>query len=153
MREKKSVLKDRERNPSGFHRCWASFNHKDDELWRVSKVLFESDAVVFFGSVHWGQMNAVYQRLLERLTWIENRHSTLGEDNVVGKIDAGVVVLGHNWRSAEVLELQKRVLGFFGFNVRDELCLSWQYTGDEDDESPESYAKAAGEFRKKFGLD
>ena len=72
----KSVLQDKEKNPLGLHRCWASINNKDDELWKVSKALFESDCVVFFGSVRWGQMNAYYQKLIERLSWIENRHST-----------------------------------------------------------------------------
>ena len=44
---KKSLLKDDEKNPSGYHRCWASFNNKTDELWKVSKELFESDTVIF----------------------------------------------------------------------------------------------------------
>ncbi|MBD3807947.1 MAG: flavodoxin family protein, partial [Epsilonproteobacteria bacterium] len=79
--------KDPLKNPSGYHRCWASINNKDDELWKISKELFESDCIVFFGSVRWGQMNSEYQKLIERLTWIENRHTTLGEDNVVQNID------------------------------------------------------------------
>ena len=41
-------LKDEEKDPSGNHRCWASLNNKEDELWKVTKELFESDAVVFF---------------------------------------------------------------------------------------------------------
>ena len=51
--KKEAALKDKDKNPSGFHRCWCSFNHKDDELWKISKPLFESDCVVFFGSVRW----------------------------------------------------------------------------------------------------
>ena len=56
----KSKLKDKTKNPSGHHRCWASLNNKSDELWKVSKELFESDAVIFFSSVRWGQTNMFY---------------------------------------------------------------------------------------------
>lgn len=105
---KKSLLKDAEKNPSGYHRCWASINNPDDELWQISKKLFTSDCVIFFGSVRWGQMNSIYQKLIERLTWIENRHSTLGEENIVKNIEAGIIVVGQNWRGAQVVTLQKK---------------------------------------------
>jgi multimeric flavodoxin WrbA len=52
-------------------------NHKDDELWKISKPLFEADVVIFFSSIRWGQTNSYYQKIIERLTWLENRHSTL----------------------------------------------------------------------------
>ena len=45
---KDAQLKDEEKDPSGNHRCWASINNKEDELWKVSKELFESEAVIFF---------------------------------------------------------------------------------------------------------
>src|SRR5687767_6635852 len=56
-------LRDHGKNPTGQHRCWASINNKDDELYKVSRELFKSQAVVFFVSVRWGQTNSVYQRL------------------------------------------------------------------------------------------
>lgn len=142
--------KDPLKNPSGYHRCWASINNQDDELWQISKELFESDCVVFFGSVRWGQMNSEYQKLIERLTWIENRHATLGEDNVVQNIDAGMIIVSQNWNSKEVLSTQKKVLEFFGFNVTDKLCWNWQYTQNESDESKESYIDAVKQFAKIF---
>ena len=37
----KAKLKDKDKNPTGNHRCWASLNEKDDELWKISKELFE----------------------------------------------------------------------------------------------------------------
>lgn len=142
--------KDPFKNPSGYHRCWASVNNKDDELWKISKELFESECVIFFGSVRWGQMNSEYQKLIERLTWIENRHSTLKEENIVGNIDAGIIIISQNWNSAQVLDTQKKVLQFFGFHVSDDLCWNWQYSKDETDESKESYIDAAKEFAKIF---
>lgn len=138
----KAALKDAKRNPSGFHRCWASINHADDELWKVSKVLFESEVVVFFGSVRWGQSNSFYQKLIERLTWIENRHSAFGEENIVKNIQAGCIFVGQNWHGKEVLETQKQVLDFYGFSVANDLCWNWQYTMDSVDESDDTYKAA-----------
>lgn len=149
---KDSVLKDEEKDPSGYHRCWASLNNKEDELWKITKELFESDAVIFFISVRWGQANAFYQKLIERLNWIENRHTTLEEDNIVANIDAGCVILGQNWKSEQVLETQKQVYEFYGFNVPDELSFYWQYTTDAEDESQESYKDAPKVFGKEFEI-
>ncbi|MFA5793101.1 MAG: NAD(P)H-dependent oxidoreductase [Candidatus Gracilibacteria bacterium] len=148
--QKEANLKDNEKNPSACHRCWASLNNKDDELWQISKSLFESDCVIFFGSVRWGQMNSFYQKLIERLTWLENRHSTLGEDNLLGKIDAGIIAVGHNWHGKEVIETQKQVLKFYGFNVVDDICWNWQFTEDENSEDNESYLKASKVFMEEF---
>ena len=146
---KAALLKSKEKNPSNNHRCWASFNNKDDELWKISKELFQSDCVVFFGSVRWGQMNAYYQKLIERLSWIENRHSTLQEENLLKNIDAGLMIVGQNWNGKNVVETQKQVLQFFGFNVVDVLCWNWQFTKDAEDESQKSYQAALPKFKQE----
>lgn len=146
----KARLMDEEKNPSGHHRCWASINNPDDELWRVSKELFVSDAVVFFGSIRWGQTNAYYQKLIERLTWIENRHSSLQEENIVAAIDAGIIMVGQNWRATDVIDVQKQVLQFYGFNVVSALCWNWQYTKDDNDEEDISYKRAYEVFEEVF---
>jgi len=70
-------LRDHGKNPTGQHRCWASVNKQGRQLYKVSRELLRSQAVVFFVSVRWGQTNSLYQRLFERLSWIENRVSTL----------------------------------------------------------------------------
>lgn len=150
---KKAILKNKEKNPSGLHRCWRSINNPDDELWKISKELLESDCVVFFGSVRWGQMNAEYQKLIERLTWLENRHTTYNESNILKDISCGVINVGQNWRGQEVNDVQKQVLKFFGFDVKDELCWSWQYTKDYNDETNKSYKKSWGTFKDTFELD
>jgi multimeric flavodoxin WrbA len=149
---KDARLKDNEKNPSGYHRCWASINHKSDELWKVSKKLFESDCVLFLGSIRWGQANGVYQKLIERLTWIENRYHTLGEANIVKNIDAGLICTGQNWNGKEVVKTQKEVLDFFGFNTPKELFWNWQYTDDENDESKRSYNKSWPVFKDTFNI-
>ena len=144
---KDALLKNSDKNPSGYHRCWCSINNKDDELWKVSKSLFESDCVVFFGSVRWGQTNSIYQKLIERLCWIENRHTTLRESNIVKDIDAGIVLTGQNWNGSNVIDTQKQVLKFYGFNVVNDISWNWQYTNNANDETKDSYKKAIGEFQ------
>ena len=143
-----AVLNDKKKNPSGNHRCWASFNNKDDELWKITKVLFQSKVVVFFGSVRWGQANSVYQRLFERLSWIENRVTTLQEKPLkeITKCEAGIVLFGQNWNGKQVLETQMQNFRWFGFQVPNELSFNWQYTGDAEDESQKSYDDALKEF-------
>ena len=144
----KSMLKDKSKNPSGNHRCWASFNNPNDELWKVSKELFESDLVIFFSSVRWGQTNMYYQNLIERLTWIENRHTNLGESNLVKNIETGFICVGQNWNGEVVSETQKKVHEFYGFKPNNDLYWNWQYTKDVNDESQESYKKAYSKFIK-----
>ena len=115
-------LNEPEKNPSGCHRCRINTDNPDDELRKVSKALLESEVVVFFTSVRRGQTNSIYQKLIERLTRIENRHSTLGEENIVKNIEAGIIVIGHNWNNEQVVQTQKEVLQYFGFQVPKKLC-------------------------------
>lgn len=149
---KDSALKDKEKNPTGDHRCWASYNNKDDELWKISKPLFEADCIVFFVSVRWGQANSIYQKLIERLNWLENRHTTLEEENIIADKETGIIALGQNWNGENVINTQKQVLKFYGFKVVDLLCFNWQYTQDAKDETQESYKKAPEAFEKAFGV-
>jgi multimeric flavodoxin WrbA len=147
-----AVLKDKSKNPTGHHRCWASINDKEDQLWKVSKELFESDTILFFGSIRWGQTNAEYQKLIERLTWLENRHSTLGEENIISGKKAGFICIGQNWNGANVVTVQKEVLGFFGFNTPDNLFWNWQYTTNPYDETNESYKNSHKQFHLDLGI-
>lgn len=147
-----SLLKDKNKNPTGHHRCWASINDKSDELWKVSKEIFKADTVLFFGSIRWGQANAEYQKLIERLTWLENRHSTLGEDNILEGKKAGFICIGQNWNGANVTVIQKNVLSFFGFNTPDNLFWNWQYTTVPTDETQESYKMSHDKFHQDLGM-
>ena len=147
---KDAALKDKDKNPTGYHRCWASINNKDDELWKISKSLLESDCVVFFASIRWGQANSIYQKLIERLTWLENRHTTLGEKNLLENIDAGFVGIGHNWNDQAVVNTQKDVFKFFGFKVPDALSFCWQYTTNAKDETKDGYKEDLKTFEKVF---
>lgn len=134
-----SKLQDKEKNPSGHLRCWASYNNADDELWKVVTPLLESKVVVFLGSVRWGQANAYYQKLIERLDWLENRWATLGETNIIKDIESGFIFIGHNWNVENVVKTQRQVHEFYGFKPADELYFGFQYTEDSEDESKEGY--------------
>jgi len=147
-----AVLKDKKKNPTGNHRCWASVNDKEDELWRVSKEILNADIILFFASIRWGQTNAEYQKLIERLTWLENRHSTLGEENILEGKQAGFICMGQNWNGANVTQVQKNVLGFYGFDTPDSLFWNWQYTTDLNDETQESYKTSHKQFHLDLGL-
>lgn len=150
---KKALLKDDKKNPSGHHRCWASINNKSDELWKISKELFESDVVVFFSSIRWGQTNMYYQNLIERLTWIQNMHTTLGEKNIIENIESGFICVGQNWNGENVTELQKKVHEYYGFKPNNKLFWNWQYTKDVNDETAKSYKDSHSKFIKDFKID
>ena len=141
-------LPDKAKNPTGQHRCWASINNPDDQLYKVSCALFRSRVAVFFVSVRWGQTNGVYQRLLERLSWIENRFTTLGEPPIaqLKHLESGIVLFGHNWNDEQVLDTQRQNFKWFGWRTPAALSFNWQYTLDPEEESPGSYLGAVGEF-------
>jgi multimeric flavodoxin WrbA len=146
---KEALLKNG-KDKTGEHRCWASFNNKGDELYKVVNELLDSDAVIFFGSIRWGKMNAVYAKLVERLTWLENRHATLGESNLLKDIDCGVISVGHNWNGEEAIKTERQVLEFFGFKTPKELFWSYQWTEDALDETKAGYNKDIKDFDKEF---
>jgi multimeric flavodoxin WrbA len=127
---KEAKLDDKEKNPTGHIRCWASLNNKSDEMYKVANAILDADIVIFFGSIRWGKMNAIYTQLIERLTWLENRHTTLGESNLLKDKEAGVIAVGQNWNGKESVKLEKEVLDFFGFKTPNELSFNWQYLKD-----------------------
>ena len=146
-------LKDKEKNPHGHLKCWASLDYKDDELWKIANEIYESGAIIFFASNRWGNPNAIYQKLIERLDWIESSYTTYGGKNTVKGKKAGMVLLGQNWRVQESLEVQQQVLNFFGFDTPDEIFLGWQFTRDVSDENQKSYQEAPNAFEQSWGIE
>jgi multimeric flavodoxin WrbA len=147
---KEAKLNDKEKNPTGNIRCWASLNNKSDEMYKVANAIFDADIVIFFGSIRWGKMNSIYGELVERLTWLDNRHSTLGESNLLKDKEVGVIATGHNWNGEEAIKLEKQVLSFFGFKTPDVLSFNWQWTKDKNDESKKGYLEDFGDFLREF---
>ena len=147
---KEAKLNDKEKNPTGNIRCWASLNNKSDEMYKVANAIFDADIVIFFGSIRWGKMNSIYGELVERLTWLDNRHTTLGESNLLKDKEVGVIATGHNWNGEEAVKLEKQVLSFFGFKTPDVLSFNWQWTKDKNDESKKGYLEDFGDFLREF---
>jgi len=79
-------------------------------------------------------------------------HTTLGEENSVKDIQAGLVVIGQNWRVADSIDTQKKTLEYFGFQTPDPLFIGWQYTRDSNEESPESYRNAPDTFEQSWNM-
>lgn len=148
---KAALVKDKKKNPTGQIRCWQALQDKD-ELYKVANAIFEADAIIFFVSIRWGQTNHIYQKLIERLDWIENRHTTLGETSIIKGKDAGIIAIGQNWNGSNVVKTEKQVFDFYGFDTPDALTFNWQYTDNAADEKKSSYINAAKIFEKVFGV-
>ena len=150
---KEALLDDPEKNPSGYHRCWASVHNPDDELWKISKELFESDCVVFFASVRWGAANMFYQKLIERLNWINNRFIPYGEENIIKNISSGFIIVGQHEYGDDIAELQYNNHEYYGFNVNKELYWNWNAEDIEfDDETLQGYLDSYPEFFDEFKI-
>jgi len=150
---KEALLKNKEKNPSGYHRCWASLNNPDDELWKISKELFESDCVIFFCSVRWGQTNMFYQKLIERLNWINNRYIPLGESNIIKDITSGMIIVGQHEGADKICELQYEVHKYYGFKA--DKSLYWYWMAEDinyQKETMSGYKKSYPEFFKEFKI-
>ena len=150
---KEALLEDEEKNPSGYHRCWASIHNPDDELWMVSKKLFESDCVVFFASVRWGSANMFYQKLIERLNWINNRYIPYGEPNIIKNTGSGFIIVGQHVYGDKICELQYSNHEYYGFDVNEKLY--WNWTAEDvnfDDETLEGYIESYPEFLEEFKI-
>ena len=147
---KEAMLKNKSKNPTGNIRCWASLNNDSDEMYKVANAIFEADIIIFFGSIRWGKMNSIYTEIMERLTWIQNRHSTLGESNLLKNKECGIVAIGHNWNGENAVKLEKDVFRFFGFKTPDVLSFNWQWTNDVNDETKKGYLEDFGDFLVEF---
>jgi multimeric flavodoxin WrbA len=148
-----AALDDEGKNPTGYHRCWASVHNPDDELWKISKELFESDCVIFFASVRWGQANMYYQKLIERLNWINNRFVPLKENNVVEDIESGFVVVGQHWGAEDICKNQMDMHDYFGFRVNPTLYWYWQAEDiNFDDETLRGYLESYPKFYREFRI-
>ena len=150
---KEALVNDKEKNPSGYHRCWASLNNPDDELWVISKKLFESDCVVFFASVRWGAANMFYQKLIERLNWINNRYIPYGEPNIIKDTGSGFIIVGQHQYGEEIVKLQYDNHDYYGFKTNKKLYWNWNAEDIKyDDETLEGYRESYPEFFEEFKI-
>lgn len=150
---KEALLEDEEKNPSGYHRCWASINNPDDELWQISKELFESDCVIFFASVRWGSANMFYQKLIERLNWINNRYIPYGESNIIKDITSGFIIVGQHQYADHICKQQYNNHTDYGFKSDKNLYWYWNAEDIEyDEETLQGYIESYPEFFEEFKI-
>jgi hypothetical protein len=151
LQEVKEVYKDK--NPTGYHRCWASIHNPDDELWKISKELFESDCVIFFSSVRWGAANMFYQKLIERLNWINNRYIPYGETNIIKDVTSGFICVGQHQYADDICQLQYGNHDYYGFKADKDLYWFWNAEDIEyDEETLEGYRQSYPDFFEEFNI-
>jgi len=127
---KEALLDDPEKNPSGYHRCWASVHNPDDELWKM-----------------------FYQKLIERLNWINNRFIPYGEENIIKNISSGFIIIGQHKYGDDITELQYNNHEYYGFDVNKELYWNWNAEDIEfDDETLQGYLDSYPEFFDEFKI-
>jgi len=150
---KEALLKDKNKNPSGYHRCWASVHNEDDELWKITKELFESDCVIFFSSIRWASANMFYQKLIERLNWVNNRHVPGTESNVIKDVSSGFICVGQHKYADNETKIQKDVHDYYGFKVNDSLYWYWiSENVDYGEETYKGYLQSYPKFYKEFHI-
>jgi len=131
----------------GPARCWASINNKDDQLYKVSRELFKSQAVSS-SSPSAGTNQQRVSAPLRAPQLDRDRVTSLGEAPIpqLKKLEAGIVLFGHNWNDEQVLKTQRQNFKWFGWKTPAALSFNWQYTGDAEEESLESYLGSIEEF-------
>jgi multimeric flavodoxin WrbA len=150
---KDALLKDKKKNPSGYHRCWASLHNEDDELWKITKELFESDCVIFFSSIRWGSANMFYQKLIERLNWINNRFVPGDESNVIKNVTSGFICVGQHVYADRETKLQKEVHEYYGFKANNNLYWYWISENiSYGKETYKGYLESYPKFYKEFHI-
>lgn len=123
---------------AGKYRCWAhKLSHENpddykgkDEMGIIYDALEWCDLVIWGTSVRWGSHSALMQKIIERMTNIENRVVVYGEENYVKGKKCGVVVTGNNYESDSVANHLAQQLGWFGFETDPGWTFTWQKSQD-----------------------
>ena len=137
---------------SGKYRCWAHKHAEEepgkyggaDEMPQIYDGLEWADAVVFATSVRWGNHTALLQTIIERMNTLENRHTVYGEPNPLWGKRCGVIVTGQHWKSQEVANRLVEVFDLYGFDTSPSHVLSWQHTGDMNEELEDNNVEPLG---------
>ena len=63
-----------------------------------------------------------------------------------------MISVGQNYNGEKVIDLQRKIHEFYGFDVNNKLYWNWQYTDNVNDESQKSYKDSYGAFVKDFDI-
>jgi len=94
-----------------------------------------------------------YQKLIERLNWINNRFVPLGEDNVIKNIESGFMIVTQHYGGEPITENQMDMHDYFGFKVNPALYSYWQAEDIYfDDETLRGYLESYPRFYSEFRI-
>lgn len=129
---------------AGAYRCWAhKLSHENpsayggrDEMGVLYDGFLWADTVVFATSVRWESHSAILQKIIERMTTLQNRAVVYGEPNPLSGKRCGVVVTGHNAKAQSVASHLLEVFQWLGFDTAFFSQLVWQRTQNLHSEVP-----------------
>lgn len=131
---------------AGKYRCWAhKLSHENpnqyggrDQMGILYDAYDWADIVVFGTSVRWESHSAILQKVIERMTTLQNRNVVYNEPNPLNSKRCGVVVTGHNSMSQKVAAHLLRVFEWLGFTTTIYNQVDWQPSLNIHSEVPET---------------
>lgn len=129
---------------AGRYRCWAhKLSHENPDAYGGADqmgVLYDgfrwADVVVFATSVRWESHSALLQKIIERMTTLQNRATVYGEPNPLSTKRCGVLVTGHNAKAQSVASHLIEVFQWLGFESCFFYQMVWQFTENLHSEVP-----------------
>lgn len=147
---------------AGKYRCWAhKLSHENpseyggkDQMGILYDAYDWADIVVFATSTRWESHSAILQKIIERMTTLQNRHTVYHEMNPLQGKRCGVIVTGHNAKSQNVASHLLEVFQWLGFDTRFYYQIVWQKTDNLHSEVPmESDVPSLEKFLKTQDAD
>jgi len=131
---------------AGKYRCWAhKLSHDDplkyggrDQMGALYDTFDWAEIVIFGTSVRWQSHSAILQKIIERMTTLQNRNVVYCEANPLSGKRCGVVVTGHNSMAQNVAAHLLRVFEWLGFNTHIYNQIVWQPSSNIHSEVPET---------------
>lgn len=131
---------------AGKYRCWAHKLSHDtpseyggkDQMGSLYDAYDWADIVIFGTSVRWESHSAILQKIIERMTTLQNRDVVYGERNPLQDKRCGVVVTGHNSMAQNVAAHLLRVFEWLGFTTNIFYQIVWQNTQNIHSEVPDT---------------
>lgn len=130
---------------AGKYRCWATYESIEDpekhggidEMPVIYDGIDESDIIIFSTSVRWMSHSALFQKIIERMNTLENRHSVYGEKNPLSGKKAGIIVVGQHYQSQKVAGSLSETMTLLGFQCSNSSIFSWQKSHNMNEEQAE----------------
>jgi hypothetical protein len=108
---------------------------------------------MFFSSVRWGAANMFYQKLIERLNWINNRYIPYGESNIIKDTTSGFICVGQHSYAEQICQLQYNNHKYYGFDADEDLYWFWKAEDiNYNDETLQGYLESYPEFFEEFHI-